>query len=465
MLWPPAPQQPPLPPGTFKLRGVTVSIGGFIEAASIFRTRNETADIASNWNTGIPLNNTAAGHENELRFSARQSRLSLEAQANPDPVTHIDSYFELDFLGAAPTANSVESNSYNPRIRHLYASYDRSDLGLHLLAGQTWSLLTMSKSGIDGKQSDENIPLTIDAQYVPGFDWARQPQFRIVKDFGKTFWLAASVESPQTNYYTGPNGLVPASTGTVNISNGGGSNFYSGNNYSDEVAPDVVAKAALDVPLGHFEAYGVARFLHDRLSEPGSGTSNTVLAGGGGAAALVHVVPKMLDLQASFLAGEGIGRYGTAQLPDATIGADGSPKPLPEVEALAGVIAHPLPNIDLYGYGGFESVSRRDFTAGGKGYGYGSPLYSNASCDTELGASSSCVGNTSSVAQGTVGGWWKVLHSKDFGSVQVGAQYSYTRRSVFDGVGPTPKASENVVLFSIRLYPFQDTAPSGPPIL
>jgi hypothetical protein len=39
----------------------------------------------------------------------------------------------------------------------------------------------------------EVTPLTIDAQYVPGFTWARQPQFRIVKDFDKKFWLGLSV--------------------------------------------------------------------------------------------------------------------------------------------------------------------------------------------------------------------------------------------------------------------------------
>ena len=31
----------------------------------------------------------------------------------------------------------------------------------------------------------ENIPLTIDAQYVVGFNWARQPAIRYVQDWGK----------------------------------------------------------------------------------------------------------------------------------------------------------------------------------------------------------------------------------------------------------------------------------------
>ena len=71
-----------------------------------------------------------------------------------------------------------------------------SDCGIHFLAGQEWSLLTTDKVGIIPRQ--ENIPLTIDAQYVPGFNWTRNPQIRIAKDFDdQKIWLAISAESPQ----------------------------------------------------------------------------------------------------------------------------------------------------------------------------------------------------------------------------------------------------------------------------
>jgi hypothetical protein len=58
--------------------GIEVSMANtFIEAASIFRTRNETADIASDFNTGIPMPNNPNYHLSEFRESAHQSRLSL----------------------------------------------------------------------------------------------------------------------------------------------------------------------------------------------------------------------------------------------------------------------------------------------------------------------------------------------------------------------------------------------------
>jgi len=464
------PPPPKLPNGTFQVGGVRVTLGGFVEAASIFRSRNEVADITSNFGTGIPLPNSPEYHENETRFTARQSRLSLLSQANPDPVTTLTAYLEGDLLGAAPTANANESNSYTPRVRHAFAVYDRSDLGLYFLGGQTWSLLTMQKSGIGYLVGNYNQPLTIDAQYVPGFTWTRQPQFRVAKSFADgALWVAASVENPQTVYYNGPNG-VPTTIGTVNDDNTGGSALNSPTTassasppvaanvqYSTEVAPDVIFKIAADPGWGHFEGYGLARFMHDRISELGDGSSHTVMAGGGGGDMLLPIIPHLLEFQASFLAGKGIGRYGSAQLPDAVIGADGKPDPLPETEALIGLIAHPLPMLDIYAYGGTEQIGRSFFSSEYKGkpapFGYGNPLYSNETCEEELGAGSGCVANTSGIIQGTLGAWWRFEHGP-YGTMQIGPQYSYTHRSIYQGLGPTPKTDENMLFLSFRYFPF-----------
>jgi hypothetical protein len=441
--------------GTFEVGGVRVTLGGFIEAASIFRSRNEVADITSNFNTGIPLPNSPEYHENEERFTARQSRFSIMAQGNPDDVTTLTSYFEGDLLGGAPTANSNESNSYNPRVRHAFAVYERSDLGFYFLGGQTWSLLTMSKSGIPWQVNDINLPQTIDAQYVPGFMWARQPGFRIEKSFDNhRFALAMSVENPQSVYYAGPNGALPSVFGTVNDANAGGSGFASTNNFSTEVAPDILAKGAMDPGWGHFEVYGIARFPHDRVSMVGDGTSHTTTAYGAGAAMLLPIIPDYLNFEARFLAGRGIGRYGSAQLPDDTLDARGAPDPLGEVMGLVGLTGHPVKDVDLYAYAGTEQIGRRYYDYDGKAYGYGNPLYPNTSCEEELGPSSDCVANTSGIIQGTIGGWWK-FEKGSFGTMQVGPQYSYTHRSIYAGVGPTPKTDENIILLSFRYYPFQ----------
>ncbi len=437
--------------GTFKIGNATVTLGGFVALEDVVRSRNETADIGSTY-IGIPELQSPAAHESEFRLSERQSRLALLVQDDPNPAMHLAGYIEADFLGAAPTANSLESDSYTPRVRLLYATYDGADTGLHVLAGQNWSMLTLNKIGITPRQED--IPLTIDAQYVPGFNWARQAQLRVVKDFDDhRVWLGLSIEVPEVNYYAGPNGTGSAE-GTVNSTNPGGSEFYSGNTYSDEIAPDVIVKAAFDPGWGHFEAYGLARFLHDRVSVVGAGHNNTTIGGGGGAGMVLPIVRGALDFQASGLAGYGIGRYGSGQLPDATTSATGAPAPLAEFQVLVGLIGHPYKDVDVYGYGGTEQVSRDAFSVGGKGFGYGSPLYNNGGCGIELSAAATCVANTSGITQGAVGAWWRFYHG-GFGTVQAGVEYSYTKRAIFSGVGGSTGTDDNMVFTSLRFAPFQ----------
>jgi len=173
---------------------INVTLGGFLAMESLYRSRSETADIGSSFN-GVPFSNQPTAHMSELRGSARQSRLSLLVQGDADADTHLAAYYEMDFLGGAQTANSNESNSFNLRIRNIYTTIDWDSLGLEILAGQNWSLATLNSKGITPR--NEVPPATIDAQYVVGFNWARQPQIRIVKNWDKQFWLALSVDAAQ----------------------------------------------------------------------------------------------------------------------------------------------------------------------------------------------------------------------------------------------------------------------------
>ena len=442
--------------GEFHIGGLTLQLGGFVEGTGVFRSRNEVTDLASNFNTGIPLPQSPLYHENEFRQSARQSRFALLMHGDITRTQHVGAYAELDLQGAAPTANSNESNSYNPRIRQAYGAYDNDDLGVHVLAGQAWSLATMTKVGVTPRQED--LPLTIDQQYVPGFTWTRQAQFRVAKEFaGGKYWLAVSLESPQVTYSVGSNG-AGVDFGTANYNNPGLSTLTPGQSYSTDVAPDVIAKFAADPGFGHYEVYGLARFFQDRVDVVGNGHSNTRLAGGVGGGFILPVLGDALSLEARGLAGYGIGRYGTSQLPDATIGRNGAPAPLPAVQALVGLVGHPVGTVDLYSYVGTEQVGRKFFTAAGKPYGYGNPLYSNAGCDIEL-STGACTANTSGIVQGTLGGWWRFLQG-DFGTVQAGVQYSYTRRTIYKGLGGTggtgnASTDDHMAFFTLRYLPFQ----------
>ena len=124
---------------------IKVTFGGFVEAAGIWRERNTIADVNSSPFGSMPFPNSPLYHENEFRGSARQSRFSIKVTGDIDPTQHLQAYYEMDFLGAGVTANSRESNSYQPRIRQAFVTYDNDNTHFHLMAGQGWSLVTQTK--------------------------------------------------------------------------------------------------------------------------------------------------------------------------------------------------------------------------------------------------------------------------------------------------------------------------------
>jgi hypothetical protein len=440
--------------------GVKLKVGGFIEGAGIFRSRNETADVNSSYNGGVPLPSNPNYRIPEVRGSARQSRLSLLATGDADKDTAVAAYFELDFLGVGVTSNSNESNSYVPRIRQAYATYARSDWGMYFLFGQSWSLLTQDKVDITPRQ--ENIPYTIDAQYTVGFNWSRNMQLRAVKDWGNGFSLGLSLESAQAvvNADATPSNLGTISTcgSTICYANPGGSGGLLNNGaafpsgalalYSTNFAPDIVLKGALDPGYGHYELYGVGRVFSDNVH----GGNSTRYGGGIGGATILPLVKKKLDFQASFLWGEGIGRYGSAQLPDVTIKPNGELQPVPGLDWLIGLVAHPNESLDLYLYGGQERVRETSY---GPNFGYGNPARDTTDCFVGPGVVyTSCGADTSNVWQVQLGDWWKFYQGKA-GMMEIGASYSYLHRNAFAGTGGAPSTSDNIVMLSFRYYPFQ----------
>jgi hypothetical protein len=450
-------------------KGITLTMGGFLEAASIYRDHDETADMGSNFGK-IPFANDRAGHTAETRFSARQSRYSILAQGDVSKSIQAAFYGEFDFLGAAQTANANQSNSYQPRIRHVYGTIDWNDSGWHVLAGQNWSLLTLQNNGISPRS--EVTPPQIDAQYVVGFAWARQPQFRVTKDFNKEWWLALSVENPQTTLSM--NGTGSAQTGgvangvTATVNQAPTSQYFNGTNYSLNSVPDVIGKVAWEKKIGdqkfHVEGFGIYRNFLSRVNyataattalgvAAGNYTHSSTGGGGGGSIAIYDVVPKHLDLQASVFAGNGIGRYGSAGLSDATARPDGSLVGIPETMWLAGATVHANPQWDVYLFGGSEDQRPKTYLLSAtSGVGYGTlPGSSNTGCLVEGG---SCSALNKSVDQITTGLWWK-FYQGSYGRAQWGMQYSYTERKAFaDSAGVAPKATENMLFTSFRFYPF-----------
>ncbi len=490
------PYEPPMWDKTLHLGPVTITPGGFIEGAGVWRQHSEQADIASTFGPaqgGMPLPNNPLYQMQESRFSARQSRPSLLMQAELSPGLVASAYYEMDFLGSAETSNAIESNSYAPRIRNMYVSLDWAQPGVHVLAGEAWTLLMLQGRGLDPR----NIVTApfIDADFIPGQLWERGAQVRFVKDLGP-FTAGISFENPQ-NYFAqcpGSAGISPTTnvvaaantTGFGSLGNGrdvycqspGGQFMGNLTNYSFNRIPDIVGKLAWDGNIGgdrpvHLEAMGYYTDLYDQVATGGvanattgivtgytpGGTMNSAGWGVGGGV-VATLIPKWLDTEAQVFAGRGIGRMGTSLLPSDTFNADGSISPIPEVMFLGSLTAHLTPKLDIWGGGGFEREFA-DYIS--PGIGVGSPGVSNAGCYIEGGI---CGGATKLVWQATGGFWYKV-YSGIAGTVRAGMQYSYTERVLFPGSGliGSPMTSDNMVLSSLRWYPFEGTPPAPPPVI
>jgi len=472
------------PPGKFCYKGLTITPGGFFALEGLYRSHNLESDVdtpfasipfAGNGHFVVgPTNGgLGVGHTAEERFSERQSRLSLLVEGKVDPATSLAGYAEFDFLGAAQTANENESNSFTPRVRHLYATIDRSDWGLHVLAGQTWSLATLSSQGMVPRK--EQIPLTIDAQYVAGFSWTRTPEIRVVKDFGPYFAVGVSAENSATTFTgTAPTaaGIVATSLngcggGTATFDPSGDQLLNACNTYSINDIPDFIGKATFDPTIAdhkvHMEAYGLLRDFYDRTDPTALASANHDVYGGGfGGGVVAEIIPKYLDVQFSGLTGNGIGRYGTSGLPDVTYNSvTGALTPIPETQLLAGVIVHPWAGLDVYGYAGEEFESAKYVPGAASGFGLGNPASINAGCISEF-STAACVGQTRSVGEVTVG-LWDTIYKGDFGMLRAGFEYEDIERTGFAGAASaahatfgtiTPTANEQVFMTSLRYYPF-----------
>jgi hypothetical protein len=463
----PAPVAPSSSP-SFMAGPVKVTLGGFVELMVVNRNRNESADWASNYNTSIPFPQSPNYNLSEFHLTERQSRFSALAQGPDDTDVAAEAYLEGDFGAAPSNGNNNESTSFSPRVRHFYADYQRKDAGWYLLFGQTWSLLTQNKIGITPRQ--ENIPLTVDGQYVPGFNWTRTPQIRFVKTFGSEVAFGLSLENPAalvTTATTAPAAFLTANNYSPVFNNQGASSAFAGLVTTDS-APDVIAKLAFDPGWGHYEVFAMDRTFRDRNPNINGAVhkNNSTNGVSYGANLILPLVPKVLEFSASVLAGEGIGRYGSSQLPDATIKPDGSLATIKGYDVLAGFSWKPDPMWTFYANVGREHADKTDFnvvdpaTNATYGFGYGSPLFNDTGCLIES-SPGACSANTSSVTSATLGGWWK-FYQGAIGNMQLGLQLSHIKREVWaatitgtPNTQASPSTDINLGLISFRYYPYQ----------
>jgi uncharacterized small protein (DUF1192 family) len=505
-------------PAALHYKGVAITPGGFAAFEGVWRERSVNSDINTPFNS-IPLPSANEGHTSELNLSGRQSRLSALVQGNAGNFG-LSAYYEMDWLGTGVTSNNNQSNSYVLRQRQIWGQA-ASKSGFTITGGQMWSLVTEMRKGTDART--EIQPQTIDPQYLVGYSWTRQPELRIQQRWGdyKTGALTAAVSVEQaqiTNFTangTNPNqyffgglgqagGLFNAAASSagattctansatppvVTCTTASTSNITT---YANNVAPDFIVKFAVDYPQLHAEVGGLARFLRDEyfpvtttFTTPGTPiyaygstyTKHTSDAGGGFASVRGYIGAPgtfpALEVAVAAMAGTGVGRYGSAQLADATLRPDETLEPIRNYHGLVSIESHLSPKLDVFAYYGGEYAQRTVYTtAAGNLIGYAPPNLSNAGCYNLPVAPTSTIGNGGSqgslspsscgepvkyIQEPMIGFQYRPLTSPKYGRLQYSVTYSLLNRQLWAGVGSattpvSPRAQDSMIHVQMRYY-------------
>lgn len=454
-------------PEVLHYKGITLSpAGSFLAAETVWRSGATAGDINTPF-TGVPLQHSEAYNLSEFQGSGRQSRIALKAVGKLDSMT-LTGYYEADWLSSGTTSNNNQSNSYTMRQRQLWADA-KLNSGWDISGGQGWSLAAETTAGLT--RGTEILPSTIDAQYEAGFVWSRQYSFRVSKNIGDKIFLGASAESAETLNPSGqslPTNLLIGSGGT------GGGLYNTGANYTFNLAPDMIAKIAVEPGWGHWELFGVSRFFRDRIYPTGvTPYNNTVVGGGVGGGFRGPLFDKKVTVGLKGLYGEGVGRYGSSTIADVTIRPNGTLSPLHGFSALSTVELNPTPRLNIYlNYGGDYIGRDWALNSSNKEVGYGTYTADMSGCEIEPASTASnpsadpttpgnatnaCAGSNKDVQEATVGYWFNFYNGPK-GRLRQGIQYSRMERDLWTGNGGTlnpnggARGVDNMVFTSFRYY-------------
>jgi len=487
-------------PDSLHFRGVKLTPGGYLQFATIYRSRNANMDTADNYGQ-YPFPNSPDFYMSEFRATGRASRLSLKAEGEAMGMKFMG-YTEIDFLASAG-GNETQTNSFSPRLRLAFANVDFPG-GWSVAGGQNWSLLQTTRKGID--PLSEWTPSLIDNSYTPGFSYAREGSIRVVKQITPNTWLGFSAENPDTvttgacssssqcNFTLGEIQGLANSTSTVSPNNGylnaiSGANAITGNP-STNPAPDLVAKFAFEPGWGHYEVKAIGRWFRDRVypnyfdgtpvadfcpttginssglctpttTSTAGAHNNTTRGGGFGFSAILPVVKNKIDVDFQGLAGAGIGRFGVTSGPDVTYNPQGDLVAVKAVQSVLGIETHPTPKFDFYLYGGGDYYRRISYflpagstffgaptTKNAEG-GYGYQFANDSTCpieDATTGLPTSTtngLSTTDTECSGQTKSVWAIqpqlwyrIYKGRAGTVQFGASYAYVWREAWAGRGP-----------------------------
>jgi len=257
--------------------------GGFIKATATYSDYSD-GDLAANSGLrdfyipgAIPVGGT--GEDSDFDFSAKETRINFKSTHKLDNGKVLKTVIEMDFL-LPPGGNERVSNSYNPRLRHAFFTYDK------WLFGQTWSTF----------QDVGALPESADfLGAADGIVFERQPMVR----YTSGSWQFA-IENPETT-------VTPF---------GGGGRIVT----DDNGTPDFVAKYNHKADWGHLSVAALLRSLSYENGAIDDTESSTGLSITG-----KYKVGEKNDIRFNYASGSGMGRYvGLNTANGAVLDADGN---------------------------------------------------------------------------------------------------------------------------------------------
>jgi len=267
--------------GTFD--NTTLKIGGYVKLDALFSSYSDGSLPAGSIGRDfyVPSTTPVGGSEENRTFDmhAKQSRFHIATDSVVDG-HKLNTYLEFDFMATQPNGNERVSNSYTPRMRQAYLTYD------NWLFGQTWSTF----------QNVASLPETVD--FIGNTDFGifiRQAQVR----YTMGNWQF-SAENPETT-------ITP---------NGGGAQIVA----DDNEWPDLVGRynykkddlSVVAAVLARQLAYNNGSNIDDTTSSFGLSLTGKLMVGKD-------------DVRFGINTGSGLGRYiGLNVSNGAVLKADGS---------------------------------------------------------------------------------------------------------------------------------------------
>jgi hypothetical protein len=203
--------------------------------------------------------------ESYLDFSAKESRINFKSTHNLDNGAKLGTFFEMDFQLSGQGDERI-SNSYSPRVRHAFLTYNK------WLVGQTW--MTFFNVGA----LPENLDFVGPAESTL---FGRQAMIRYTN--GPWQFAAENPETTVTPY-------------------GGGGRIVT----DDNRVPDLVGRYNMTGDWGSFTVAAILRQL--RYDNPGSGINDTTESYGISLSGRMKVGDRD-DFRWMLTTGKGLGRY------------------------------------------------------------------------------------------------------------------------------------------------------------